>query len=127
MRRKSYDQEFHTYALEWTEDWLRTYVDTRLHHTLDLRFNKPFFARGDFTAVITNGSTQIATPNPWSANATAPNVAPFDQRFHLELDVSVGGTNGWFPDGAGGKPWIDDSKSEPTAPLIALAQVADQL
>jgi hypothetical protein len=22
MRRASYDQAFHTYALEWTEDWL---------------------------------------------------------------------------------------------------------
>jgi hypothetical protein len=111
MRRTSYDQGFHTYALEWTEDWLRVYVDTRLHHTLNLRFDTPFFARSDFPTVTTNGSAQVVTPNPW-ANASAPNTAPFDQRFHLELDVAVGTTNGWFPDGVGGKPWIDHAQCE---------------
>ena len=25
------------------------------------------------------------------------------------MNVAVGGTNGWFPDGIGSKPWIDDS------------------
>ena len=25
------------------------------------------------------------------------------------MDVAVGGTSGWFPDGAGGKPWLDNS------------------
>ena len=32
--------------------------------------------------------------------------------FYLILDVAVGGTNGWFPDGAGNKPWLDGSNSE---------------
>lgn len=32
---------------------------------------------------------------------------PFDQRFYLILSLAVGGTNGYFPDGEGGKPWID--------------------
>ena len=27
--------------------------------------------------------------------------------FYLILDVAVGGTNGWFPDGAGNKPWLN--------------------
>ena len=27
--------------------------------------------------------------------------------FYLILDVAVGGTNGWFPDGAGDKPWLN--------------------
>ena len=25
------------------------------------------------------------------------------------LDLAVGGTDGWFPDGEGGKPWFDES------------------
>jgi hypothetical protein len=25
------------------------------------------------------------------------------------LDLAVGGTNGWFPDNAGSKPWLDGS------------------
>ena len=28
------------------------------------------------------------------------------------MNVAVGGTNGWFPDGAGDKPWLDGSFSE---------------
>jgi len=31
--------------------------------------------------------------------------------FYLILDVAVGATNGWFPDGVGGKPWLDGSLS----------------
>ena len=27
------------------------------------------------------------------------------------MNVAVGGTNGWFPDGAGDKPWLDHSQS----------------
>lgn len=40
--------------------------------------------------------------------------APFDREFYLLLNVTVGGTNGWFEDGKGGKPWVDAS---PTARL----------
>jgi hypothetical protein len=29
--------------------------------------------------------------------------------FYLILSLGVGSTDGWFPDGEGGKPWIDDS------------------
>jgi hypothetical protein len=29
--------------------------------------------------------------------------------FYLILDVAVGGTNGFFPDNVGGKPWVDSS------------------
>lgn len=31
--------------------------------------------------------------------------------FYLILDVAVGGTNGWFPDGPE-KPWLDGSTSQ---------------
>jgi hypothetical protein len=33
--------------------------------------------------------------------------------FYLIMNVAVGGTNGWFPDGPE-KPWLDGSGSEST-------------
>lgn len=106
-RRKTYADGYHTFALEWTPEFMRMYVDTRLDHMMQLSFNEPFFKRGDFPETIANGSQYIVTPDPW-VNGTR-NVAPFDQPFYLILDLAVGGTNGWFPDGVGNKPWLDGS------------------
>ncbi|THH11526.1 hypothetical protein EW145_g573 [Phellinidium pouzarii] len=105
-RRSSYDADFHVYSLEWSDKFIRAYVDTRLHFMLDLSFNKPFFDRGDFPPTVFNGSQEIAVPNPWGESDFA---APFDQPFYLIMDVAVGGTNGWFPDNTGNKPWLDGS------------------
>ncbi|KAK3086106.1 hypothetical protein FSP39_013654 [Pinctada imbricata] len=48
---------------------------------------------------------------------TNSHAAPFDQEFFLQMNVAVGGTNGFFPDGVqnGGysKPW---SNNDPKAP-----------
>ncbi|KAF9231780.1 glycoside hydrolase family 16 protein [Melanogaster broomeanus] len=112
QRRTDYGEGFHTYALEWTSDFYqlftdrRIYVDTRLHYMLELTFNEPFFTRGNFPPVVQNGTTPIVLENPW-INGT--NASPFDQPFYLILNLAVGGTNGWFPDNAGGKPWLDGS------------------
>lgn len=47
---------------------------------------------------------QSALNDPWvGANANAP----FDQDFYLILNVAVGGTNGFFVDNTGNKPWTD--------------------
>lgn len=82
---------------------------------IEISFNKPFFDRGDFPPFVANGSQTIMTPNPW-ANATGTgndlNAAPFDKPFYLIMNVAVGGTNGWFPDGVGDKPWVDGSLSK---------------
>ncbi|KAF9053306.1 ectomycorrhiza-upregulated GH16 glucan endo-1,3-beta-glucosidase precursor [Panaeolus papilionaceus] len=107
-KRKSFASGFHTYALEWTPDFLRIYVDTRLHTLLDFRFNKPFFQRGDFPDTIFNGSSLVPLGNPW-INGT--NATPFDQDFYLILNVAVGATSGWFPDFQGDKPWLDRAQS----------------
>lgn len=32
--------------------------------------------------------------------------------FYLILNVAVGGTNGWFPESQGDKPWLDNAASE---------------
>ncbi|OCH85862.1 concanavalin A-like lectin/glucanase [Obba rivulosa] len=105
-RRSTFADGFHTYALEWSPKFMRFYVDSRLHKMFDISFNEPFFKRGEFPPVIENGSEFIVTPNPW-VNGT--NATPFDQPFYLIIDLAVGGTNGWFPDGAGNKPWLDGS------------------
>ncbi|KAH6905306.1 concanavalin A-like lectin/glucanase domain-containing protein [Coprinopsis sp. MPI-PUGE-AT-0042] len=107
LRRGSYDQDFHTYALEWDEDFIRIYVDSRLHHMLDLRIKKSFWELGKFPPFTQIGADTIMLNNLW-ANGTK--AAPFDQKFYLILDVGVGGTNGWFPDGKT-KPWLDGSQT----------------
>ncbi|KAG6890189.1 hypothetical protein C0995_010894 [Termitomyces sp. Mi166 len=110
LRRGSYDTDFHTYVLEWTEEFMRIYVDTRLHHMMPvLKLNKQsFWERGDFPPVVQNGSEAIILNNPWVNGTTA---APFDESFYLILNVAAGGTNGWFPDRAGDKPWLDGSQN----------------
>ncbi|KAK2464990.1 hypothetical protein APHAL10511_003066 [Amanita phalloides] len=107
MKRATYADTFHTYALEWDESFIRIYVDSRLHHMLDMKFNVPFWNRGNFPQVVQNGTETVILSNPWM-NGT--NASPFDQSFYLILSLGVGGTNGWFPDGKN-KPWLDGSKT----------------
>jgi len=106
MRRGSFDQGFHTYSLEWDESFIRIYVDNRLHFMLVLTIKESFWDRGDFPQVVSNGSDYIVLKDPW-VNGTL--AAPFDKPFYLILNVAVGGTSGWFPDGYGEKPWLDGS------------------
>ena len=112
QKQSSYDKAFHTYALEWTPDWMRFYVDTRLEAMINLKLTgkgKSFFDRGGYPATAHNGSdAQVVVNNIWE-DAGGAASAPFDQEFFLILDLAVGGTSGWFPDGVGDKPWIDDS------------------
>ncbi|TFK20537.1 concanavalin A-like lectin/glucanase [Coprinopsis marcescibilis] len=103
-KRESFGDKFHTYALEWTPDFLRIYVDSRLQTLLDLRFDKPFFNRAKWPATVFDGKSVTQLHNPWS-NGT--NATPFDQEFFLILNVAVGGTNGWFPEQQGDKPWLN--------------------
>jgi len=105
-RRSSYDQGFHTYSLEWSPDFMRIYVDTRLHYMFTLKVDQTFWQRGQFPDVVQNGTEYVALQNPW-INGT--NSAPFDKPFYLIMNVAVGGTSGWFPDGYGNKPWLDGS------------------
>lgn len=107
-RRSTYNQDFHTYTLEWSNKFIRSYVDSRLQFMLDLSFKEPFFDRGKFPATVFNGSSEIPVPNPWGEDSFS---APFDQSFYLILNVAVGGTNGWFPDNVGNKPWLDQSET----------------
>ncbi|KAH8835948.1 ectomycorrhiza-upregulated GH16 glucan endo-1,3-beta-glucosidase precursor [Flagelloscypha sp. PMI_526] len=103
-KRHSFADDFHTYVLEWTETFMRIYVDTRVHTLLDIRFNKPFFERGDYPKVTVEDGKLVPIENPWVNGSWA---APFDQEFFLVMNLAVGGNNGWFPDGQGDKPWLN--------------------
>lgn len=109
QRRGRYDDGFHTYALEWSDGFMRMYVDSRLKSMYQLKFKESFWERGDFPTVVQNGTESVVLENPW-VNGT--NAAPFDQAFYLIMNVAVGGTNGWFPDGPE-KPWLDGSGTAP--------------
>jgi beta-glucanase (GH16 family) len=100
----TYADGFHTYGLEWSEKYLFTYIDTRLLQVMYNSFNVPFFKKGHFPLTDSNGTR---LDDPWSY--TGNDATPFDQNFYLILNVAVGGTNGWFKDGASGKPWVDGS------------------
>jgi beta-glucanase (GH16 family) len=69
---KDAQDAFHLYAIDWTKDKIDFYVDDQLYHS------------------IIRGSSD--TSNEW----------PFDQRFHLIMNIAVGGN--W-----GGMQGIDES------------------
>jgi len=90
------DEDFHTYGLYWDEDRLYTYLDTPSNIVLDVDFtSQSMWEKGQFPSNM---------HNPWVGE---PNSAPFNREFYLIMNVAVGGTNAYFPDGIGGKPWAD--------------------
>jgi len=65
---------FHVYAIEWEEGEIRWYVDD-IHYA---------------TQIADGWYSQVAAPD--GTAAIADGTAPFDQPFHLILNVAVGGT-----------------------------------
>ncbi|KAI9372867.1 concanavalin A-like lectin/glucanase domain-containing protein [Aspergillus egyptiacus] len=104
-QRTKFSDGFHTFGLEWSEDYLFTWLDGRLRQVLyfDFTKNKNMWIYGEFAGENVNGA---APADPWSH--TGRRNTPFDQPFYLILNVAVGATNGYFPDGVGNKPWRDD-------------------
>lgn len=94
IRRTDYSEGFHTYGMEWSEDYLYFYIDTRLVQVLFLKFNvgETLWQRGDFSTMYENSSL---LDNPWEN--TGRDNSPFDQEFYLILNVAVGARNGFFP------------------------------
>jgi beta-glucanase (GH16 family) len=66
----SFAQQFHDFALEWEEGEMRWYVDGNLYQT----------------------------QSSWRTTAGAPFPAPFDQEFHLLINLAVGGNWPGAPD-----------------------------
>ncbi|TKY89775.1 hypothetical protein EX895_001072 [Sporisorium graminicola] len=101
--RKLWNDDFHTFGLEWDEHGIWTWRDTRARRVLNVRFNEPFINKMPL-AQLNAAGIMVPPPNPWSkSNNTG---APFDQEFYLILNLAVGGTNGYFADR--GQPWSND-------------------
>lgn len=92
--------DYHIYGLSWNETQLFTYIDTPDNVVLSVPFNESFWQKG--------GWDKSTYDNPWEGRG---NSAPFDREFYLVMNVAVGGTSGYFPDGVGGKPWSDTSNA----------------
>lgn len=89
LRRTDYSEAFHIYGLEWTENYLFMYIDSRLLQVFFIKFSSgpsDMWNRGDFGQTILNHSALF---DPWSQ--TGARNTPFDQNFYLILDVAVGG------------------------------------
>jgi hypothetical protein len=87
--------DFHTYGLYWSEERLFTYIDDESHIVLDLDLTeKSFWQKGEFPSYFND---------PWQYSSNKN--APFDKEFYLIINLAVGGTANYFPDGVGGKPW----------------------
>lgn len=94
IRRTDYTKEYHTFGLEWSENYIYTYLDSRLVQVLFFSFDKDnenMWQRGNFSTQVENGTF---LEDPW-INSTAKN-APFNEDFYLILNVAVGSRNGWF-------------------------------
>lgn len=102
--RKYFNEEFHTFGLEWDEHGIWTWENTRNYRVLNKKFHN--FAIDRQPIQRDDKGAIIPPPNPWlTANNKA---APFDQYFYLIMNVAVGGTGGYFTNG----PW---SNSDPNA------------
>ena len=92
IRRGDYSDGYHTYGMQWTEDYIYFYIDSRVKQILFIGYNekKPLYEFGKFEEMAEN-KTLLA--NPWAQSTSTTGNAPFDQNFYLILNVAVGGTN----------------------------------
>lgn len=97
-----YSDDFHTYGLYWDDTVLYTYIDNPTNRVLTVNHGEQsYWDRGEFQ------SQKPYYFNPWSTSKNK--CAPFDKQYYLILNVAVGGTGGYWPDGKGGKPWSNTS------------------
>lgn len=92
--------DFHVYGLYWTADRIYTYIDDPKNIVLDVDTKTTsFWNRGNFPSSYNN---------PWQAGGIN---APFDSEFYIVINLAVGGTSDYFPDGVAGKPWSNNSQN----------------
>ena len=92
--------DFHIYGLIWNETYIGTYFDSEDDVVLSFPIEKSFWELG--------GWPSPPWSNPWDGRGK---IAPFDRRFYLIINLACGGTNGYFPDGVGNKPWSDSASN----------------
>jgi hypothetical protein len=93
-----YSEGFHIYGLIWNETYIGTYLDEPSNVVLSVPITESFWDKGGFA--------EKNYSNPWASRG---DNAPFDRKFYLIVNVAIGGTNGYFPDNVGGKPWLNTS------------------
>ncbi|KAK7455052.1 hypothetical protein BaRGS_00039541 [Batillaria attramentaria] len=87
-------EEFHTYFVDWTPGHIQLGVDN------DVIMDQPTPREGYWNYGGFSGT------NPWTRGGRD---APFDKEMVIQLNVAVGGTNGYFPDDPQ-KPWRNDER-----------------
>lgn len=105
LRRQDLSAGFHTYGFEWSETRMFTWIDDRVHQVLSTGFGASrgtMYQRGGFSSMWSSAGLP---QNIWAKSGSYN--TPFDHPFHLIINVAVGASNGFFPNGQGGKPWID--------------------
>jgi beta-glucanase (GH16 family) len=80
------NDDFHIYELQWGTDGLKTLIDGT--EVLHVPFDEDMFTKGGFDK---------NQHNPWENEKDKH--APFNQEFYIILNVAVGGTGGYFPEG----------------------------
>lgn len=95
-----YDNDFHLYQMEWNSDHISFSIDDQLIGSITPP-DGGFWELGNLAQTNVN--------NPWNGYTK---MAPFDQEFHIIINLAVGGTT-YFPDDAtnsnGAKPWLNTS------------------
>jgi beta-glucanase (GH16 family) len=58
VRRTDYSEEYHTYGLEWSEDYMFMYLDSKLLQVqyINFRGKKDMYTKGGFGSMTVNGS-----------------------------------------------------------------------
>ncbi|CAD7089074.1 unnamed protein product [Hermetia illucens] len=100
---QGYHLDFHRFQFEWSPDRIAFKIDDVEVGTVDV--GNGFWDRVGF------GAKYPGLANPWKGGEKS---APFDQEFHLIINLAVGGV-AFFPDNVSnpdGKPWLNTS---PTA------------
>ncbi|XP_050415452.1 beta-1,3-glucan-binding protein [Patella vulgata] len=91
--------EFHTYKMDWSPDHIIISVDDDVILKMTVADGTTLWNQYKFQGT-----------NPW---AHGNKIAPFDQQFHMILNVAIGGTYGMFNDKthyAYPKPWHNTDK-----------------
>ncbi|MCC5854063.1 MAG: family 16 glycosylhydrolase [Idiomarina sp.] len=81
---------FHTYAIEWQEGEIRWYVDGYLYQTQTRSFER-FNSRGETVGLRHRGWFAEFFNQATGDLEVVYGPQPFDQRFHLILNLAVGG------------------------------------
>ncbi|CAG0884835.1 unnamed protein product [Cyprideis torosa] len=97
--------DFVTYRLEWTPEYIAFFYD-------DVEVKRVVPPSGGFWELYDFDTFFPGVSSPWFGDDISI-MTPFDQEFYIILNVAVGGTNGFFPEGCTNmgynKPWSNTS------------------